>query len=135
MSSDKLKKTGLPYRLILILSILLSGGGVVIAACSKTSEGGRGGALTVALSFWVLFVRKNYGLGVYEARTGFLRDMEKELKSEDQPQILTEDHCKEDLNNLKLHVASIANWLYVEADGQNNQNRVLAWSSLIGTLV
>ena len=60
----------LRYGLVVLASILLSVGGILIGAfVTQPADGGRGGAIAVALAFFVLFVRRDYGARVYAAIT------------------------------------------------------------------
>lgn len=123
------------YRLVVLVSIVLSVGGIVIAAClTEPSDGGRGGAIAVAVAFFVLFVRRPYGARVYQALTKDLPKLREEIKNLREGKDRASTSVPDKLDDLKRQVTSIVSRLDVEADGQRNQNIALAWASCIGTL-
>lgn len=106
------------YGLVIIASVVLSLGGILYAAAvQRPLEAGRGGAVTVALSFLILFLRENHGLRVQKALS--------ELSSEE---------SWDTVAALRDQLRALCARLNVNDDGQQRQNRALAWTSCIGTL-
>jgi hypothetical protein len=122
------------YNSVVVASIALSLGGVAVGAwVTKPDDGGRGGAIAVALAFLILFVRRNYGARVYDALTKdipSLRDQIISLRQGKEP--LAKDMG--DTGELRRQLIAMVSRLDIEADGQNRQNRALAWASCIGTI-
>ena len=121
------------YGLVVSVSIVLSAGGILLAAHGDPSDGGRGGALAVALAFFVLFIRRNYGARVYEALTVELPSLKGQiakLRAGGDPSAAN----SEGVDALKRQVTAIVARLETEAKGQRGQNIVLAAASIIGTL-
>jgi hypothetical protein len=116
------------------LSVFLSLGGILIGAfVTEPADGGRGGAIAVALAFLVLFVRRGYGARVYEAIARDLPAMREEVSKLRQGTAPATANA-EDLAQVKRQVTAIVSRIDTEADGQKIQNRALAWASCIGTI-
>jgi len=121
------------YGIVIAASILLSLGGIAVAAWWTTPEdGGRGGALAVALAFLVLFVRRNYGARVYDALTKDIPKLKEQIANLRQGKEPISE--KEDPHEMSRQLIAVVSRLDTEADGQNRQNYALAWASCIGTL-
>jgi hypothetical protein len=115
-------------------AVLLSLGGILIGAfVTEPADGGRGGAIAVALAFLVLFVRRGYGARVYEAIARDLPAMREEVSKLRQGTAPATANA-EDLAQVKRQVTAIVSRIDTEADGQKIQNRALAWASCIGTI-
>lgn len=122
------------YRIVVLGAIVLSLGGILIGAfVTEPADGGRGGAVAVALAFLVLFVRRGYGARVYEAIAKDLPAMREEVRKLRQGTAPTAANA-EDLAQVKRQVTAIVSRIDTEADGQKIQNRALAWASCIGTI-
>jgi hypothetical protein len=122
------------YGLVVVVSIVLSAGGILLAAYSADpSDGGRGGAVAVAFAFFVLFIRRDYGTRVYKALTLELPSLKAQvarLRAGGDPSAAN----SEGVDSLKRQVTAIVARLETEATGQKNQNVALALASVIGTL-
>jgi hypothetical protein len=123
------------YILVVIASIILSAGGILIAVHrGDLSRGGQGGAVAVAFSFLILFLRRDYGARVYKAiTTDFpnLRAQIRSLRKGDDPATANSDGVAE----LKRQITGMTARFETEAKGQRAQNLALAAASIIGTLV
>lgn len=122
------------YRIVVLSAILLSLGGILIGAfVTEPADGGRGGAVAVALAFLVLFVRRGYGARVYEAIAKDLPALREEVSKLRQGAAPVAANA-EDLAQVRRQVTAIVSRIDTEADGQQIQNRALAWASCIGTI-
>src|SRR5437870_4005109 len=116
------------YALVVWGAVALSAAGVVIGAfVTQPTDGGRGGAIAVALAFLVLFVRRDYGSRVYAAITKDVPALRDEINA------LRQGHAQaapaaEDVAGIKRQVAAVVSRLDTESDGQKIQNRALAWA-------
>jgi hypothetical protein len=70
------------FGIVLTFAIILSAGGIPFAAfvTKSAQDGGRGGALAVALSFAVLFLSRGYGTKVYDILTKEAQEASAHLK-------------------------------------------------------
>jgi hypothetical protein len=122
------------YWLVVAVAVLLSAGGIGIAAvASSPADGGRGGAVAVAFSFFMLFVRRDYGARLLRAIIDDipkLREHINALRGGKEPGPPFADG----LDELKRNVEAIIVRLDNEASGQRNQNLALAVASIIGTI-
>jgi hypothetical protein len=122
------------YVLVVITSIVLSVGGILIAAHRRDpSRGGQGGAVAVAFSFFVLFIRRDYGTRVYTAITKDLPNLRaqiKNLRDGNDPAAANSDGVAE----VKRQITAIVARLETEAKGQKRQNIALALATVIGTI-
>jgi hypothetical protein len=122
------------YGLVVLASILLSVGGILTGAfVTRPADGGRGGAIAVALAFFVLFVRRDYGARVYAALTKEIPAIKEEVSLLRQSKPAPAASAP-DIGQVKRQVTAIVSRLDTEADGQKIQNRALAWASCIGTI-
>jgi hypothetical protein len=95
-----------------IVSFLLSGGGIFLAAAlGHPSEGGRGGALAVALTFAMLFL----GRGTAQR---LLDDNDFKSESDDPDKKIT---------HLRNALRALVGW-------QQKEKPYLFWASVVGTL-
>lgn len=121
------------YGAIILASIILSLGGIAIGAWwAKPEDGGRGGAVAVAMAFFILFVRRNYGARVYDALTKDIPKLREQIASSRQGKKLEPETG--DVDEIRGQLTTLVSRLDTESDGQNRQNRALAWASCIGTL-
>lgn len=104
------------YWLVIGISTLLSIGGIVASVIFKI-DGGLGGALAVAFSFYVLFLRMNFGHRTFAT-------LEERAKT----------RGEETLESLTGKLNALIARINVEEDGQSVQNQALALASCIGTL-
>jgi hypothetical protein len=122
------------YGAVIIGAVLLSLGGIAIGAwVTKPADGGRGGAIAVALAFLILFVRRDYGGRVYNAILKDFPDLKEQIASLREgkaPAPVVEG----DAVKLNRRLIAIVSSLNTEADGQKRQNRALAWASCVGTV-
>jgi hypothetical protein len=103
------------YWFMIVVSILLSVSGIVIAGgAGAPVHGGDGGALAVAVSFFILFLRRSLG--------------------EEAQQLIIEGVKWEDVANYTTTITSIMSRLNIEASGLKKQSFALAWASGVGTL-
>lgn len=122
------------YVIFVIAAIALSAAGIVIAAFnSSPADGGRGGALAVAFSFLVLFVRRNYGARVYQAIIEDIPKLREQINALRENKQLESAH-DDGLNELKRQITAIVSRLDTEASGQSVQNIALAVASVVGTI-
>lgn len=119
------------FRLILTLAILFSVGGVWLSSfiLEDPRDGGRGGALAVALALVSLFTTRNYAMDVYESLTATLPNIRTRIIQLTKTESKTLPHATSDQ---KLDAFKIR--LRLEAEGQKNQNVCLAISTGIGTI-
>jgi hypothetical protein len=114
---------------IAALATLLSVGGIVYAVCVTKSaqDGGRGGALAVALSFAVLFLSRGYGTRVYDILTKeapeAIAELDK-LTGKSGNRVITADE----------KIDALVSKTRIDAQVQESQNIFLAASSAIGTI-
>jgi hypothetical protein len=109
------------------MSLLASIGGLLCGALlGNPTIGERGGAITVALAFLFLFVRRNYGSELQEALSKPLPSLDPNSPNQQSP---------EDPQVLRRDIDAIVNRLRVESSGQKAQNTVLAIVSATGTIV
>ncbi len=122
------------YTLVVVVSTLLSAGGIAIAVYrGDPSSGGRGGAIAVAVAFFVLFIRRDYGARVYAAITKDIPKLRAQIASlskGSEPAAANRDGVLETERQITGIVARLA----TEAKGQKAQNIALALASIIGTL-
>ncbi|HEV2962129.1 MAG TPA: hypothetical protein VG649_09920 [Candidatus Angelobacter sp.] len=122
------------YGLVVLIAVVLSVAGVLIGAfVTDPADGGRGGAVAVALAFIVLFVRRDYGSRVYDALTKDIPALRQQIRNlrEGKADVPKDG---ENLAEIKKQVTAIVSRLDTESDGQKDQNRALAWASCIGTI-
>jgi hypothetical protein len=106
------------YIGVATISLVISVAGVVVAVCERCpSIGGIGGAIGTALAFASLFLRPDYGLGIYKIIT--------EGISPDLPRI----------DQIEARLDALVNALHTNSNGQVIQNWAIAVASVIGTLV
>lgn len=123
------------YRILLWFCIGSSLLGIIIAVCvtKDPADGGRGGAVAVALALFNLFINKGYGLRLYEARTkvipkliaSFQRLGHLEPAQTPAPAAETAEAVRDGLIDA----------VNVETKEQAKQNLYLAISTFAGTLV
>jgi hypothetical protein len=121
------------YGWVVVVSIVLSAGGILLAAYGDPADGGRGGAVAVAFAFFVLFIHRDYGARVYKALTLELPSLKAQiasLRAGGDPSAAN----SEGVDALKRQVTAIVARLETEAKGQKGQNVALAVASVIGTL-
>lgn len=107
-------------QMVLALSLLASFGGVLFAVCwGVAADGGRGGAIAVALSFVALFAGRNTDQSVLELR-----------KKPDQPAILDPGPHASDPERFKALRSALA----VHLDTSQSETGYLVAASVIGTL-
>ena len=105
----------LPLQLATAAAILFSFGGIALAALANSpADGGRGGAIAVALTFFMLFM----GRGTAEQAA------ETTLPPSDDPV----EALRREFDPTKAAVNAMLDW-------SNKEKRYLAASSVIGTLV
>jgi hypothetical protein len=120
------------HILLLCLSLLLSGGGIIGCAYywHSPADAGRGGALAVAISFFALFANSPHGSRLFLLLTREKENFRRRLSEmrEEQP------NSPPDIAILTQRLEALL--IRVEADvaGQEKQNIFIAWSACIGTL-
>jgi hypothetical protein len=137
------------FILILILAVMASIAGIVVASTwsCKVADGQRGGAIADAIALWALFATRNYAADIYDALTRGSKDQIKRIltlkKSNDktivQTAVLQTGDVDEDEKNetelINEKIEALETRLRIEAEGQKSQNKYLAWSTVIGTIV
>jgi len=118
---------------------VLSIAGILYAALwsKDASDGGRGGAIAVAVSFAVLFLTRSLGQRVYQALTQELPALRKLIDSfapasasKSEVEVL-----REDLKAVGDRFSALEQRLESDDKATQTQNRFLAAASVIGTLV
>jgi hypothetical protein len=117
------------FVIVLCIAVLLSAGSIPFAAyvTKSAQDGGRGGALAVALSFAVLFLSRGYGTKVYDVLTKEAQAVNtnlQKIRGAAGGGALTSDQ----------KIDALVSKTTIDADVQHNQNVYLAWSSGIGTI-
>jgi hypothetical protein len=117
------------FRIVLLVAILLSLGSIPVAVyvTGSAQDGGRGGALAVALSFTVLFLSRGYGTTVYNILTKEAQEVDQTLKK------IRGEKGSATLTPAQKIDALISK-TKIDATLQHTQNVYLAWSSGIGTI-
>lgn len=119
------------FRTIGFLAIAASLAGVAYAVwLGEPLEGGRGGALAVALALTTLFATRNYAAEVYDALTNPAQDLQTRILR------LTKGRLKErpQLATPEQKMKALEARLKLEAEGQSLQNFWLALATGVGTL-
>jgi len=130
-----LPATHMKYLAVLALAIALSAGGIAYAVhgSKNKDDGGRGGALAVAVAFIVLFVGRSQGTKVYtilaEEGPQLLNSIEAQAGATPDP---TADQA--DSSPVETRVNALLAKLRTDANEQRIQNIYLALTSVIGTL-
>ncbi|MGE3709463.1 MAG: hypothetical protein AB7G35_07310 [Hyphomicrobiaceae bacterium] len=115
------------HVVILITSLIFSFGGIVAAAqWDSPSDGGRGGAVAVAISLFALFANKPRGKRIF----GMLVEERKRVLG----QRSTPETKTPSLDRLAIMVDAIITRIDVDTDGQNKQNLYMATAAFIGTI-
>jgi len=110
------------YRLLLVISILLSVLGFILAAVfNKTSDGGLGGAFSVALSFGALWVRED------------LSEQFAHMTSLYPPEIDGRG-LNAELDQVRKRIDDLANTAWLRSQESRRQNVNLAFASIVGTI-
>jgi hypothetical protein len=126
------------YLAILILAIALSAGGIAYAVhCSKNQDdGGRGGALAVALAFVVLFVSRGQGAKVYDILADEGPELLKKIEALQVTRPALGETAGKVANNptAETRVNALVAKLRTDSNDQRKQNIYLAFTSVIGTL-
>ena len=93
-------------------------------------EGGRGGAIAVALALTALFATRNYAAEVYDALTSPAQDLQSRILK------LTKGRLAEapKLATPEQKMKALEARLKLEAEGQRMQNFWLALSTAVGTI-
>lgn len=126
------------YLAILMLAIALSAGGIAYAVhCSKNKDdGGRGGALAVALAFVVLFVSRGQGAKVYDILADEGPELLKKIEALQAAGPALGETAGKVANNptAETKVNALVAKLRTDSNDQRKQNIYLAFTSVIGTL-
>jgi hypothetical protein len=120
------------YYSVVVFSVCCSVGWFLYALhVSCKDDASRGGAVTVIVSLFLLFLRRNYGERVYRSVLDGQPALAKKIKdvSEEKPLI---PFTNEEASWLLL---GIVGWVNTDSDAQENQNRALFLSSAFGTAV
>ena len=125
------------YRLILASSIVLSVGGFWYGANNDpTSDGGRGGALAVALAFFSLFTRTKLALKVFKTisveNPAMYREMNEIVTKMEGKGPTPESHPMD--QDLRDEVEGILGMIDMKDKEQRVQNGYIAAASIVGTL-
>jgi hypothetical protein len=120
------------YYLIVGLSMVCSVVVFFLAVHSGSKEDAvRGGAIPVLVSFLLIYLRRNYGEGVYEAVLQLYPDIAKKIEA------YSKDGNAASFSPVETTqlVLGILSRINVEAGEQKKQNIALFVSSVFGTLV
>jgi len=125
------------YALVFVVSTGFSIGGIVFAALHDPMDGGRGGAIAVAIAFICLFIRRDFGLLAYKAIVDEIPQLQGEIKTilqrlEDVA--VSSESPSDATRELTRRVDGISELIAVNADGQTRQNFAVAVASVAGTL-
>jgi hypothetical protein len=130
-----LSATHIKYLVVLAVAIALSVGGIAYAVhgSKNKDDGGRGGALAVAVAFIVLFVSRSQGARVYtilaEEGPELLNRIEAQAGATPDPAAKQADGSP-----AETKVDALLAKLRTDANEQRIQNIYLALTSVIGTL-
>jgi hypothetical protein len=117
------------YQIVLVASLILSFGGIVIAHLADApDDGGRGGALAVAISFAALFVSRGHGRRFIDAaeEIGTLESVLGKFKGTKARQ--------PDLDQIKFKLKALRDGIAIDAHRQKVQNGYIAAAAVVGTL-
>lgn len=113
--------------LVMIGSVALSAAGVVYAVCcGVAADGGRGGALAVALTFYMLFVGRGTPKSALEVEIPVTAPSVEEAP--------LEAPGSQDPDKLKMEVARVRNAIASMLDWQGKEKVYLTISSVVGTI-
>lgn len=126
------------YRSLLFVYVLPSLIGLIVAIfyTKVEADGARGGAITVAISLFNLFINRSYAAQIYKARTEKIPEALAKLRN-----LVLEEGIKppEETTTSGTQesrtMRALADWFETEFVGQTTQNRYLAITSAVGTLV
>ena len=125
------------YFVLTAVACVLSIGAIPIAVwlTGNAADGGRGGALAVALSFGVLFLNRNFGSRIYQALTTTAPIVEalKELNAAE-PKRDTGKPPDQQITELAERIDALTTSITADSQGQIRQNKFLAVMSVVGTL-
>jgi hypothetical protein len=135
MIGRRFLSSGRRLALVVGTSLVLSVGGIIYAVWFGTAaDGGRGGGLTVALAFLILFL----GRGGAEAALDVVLPAEEEepsqpdTRTDEQKQIAT---LTKQQGALEFEVTTLRNALSASLDGSGREKLWLTCASVFGTLV
>lgn len=125
------------FRVLWITAIVLSVGGVLVAAfCTKdAADGGRGGALADALALAALFGTRNYAADTYEALTTGAEQLKSRiwrLKAIGTPPESAPEASE--LKKIGARISAFETRLKLDAQGAYAQNFALAIATAVGTI-
>lgn len=119
------------YYAVVLLTVLVSIAGVLRATLlAKTERGGQGGAIGVALAFWIIFLNRNLGERLYKSILAGNSSLSEKLE------LLADKKPMADFTNAELTTAMTATMarFSVESEEQRDQNKALVWASVLGTI-
>jgi hypothetical protein len=120
------------YFLLTVVACGLSIGAIPVAAylTKNAADGGRGGALAVALSFAMLFLNRDLGTKIFKILT-----RKPTAPTPDGSDFLAgAKTAEEKTERLAVRVLAWEGKLNTDALGQSRQNKFLAVMSIVGTL-
>ena len=122
------------HIIIIIFAIVISFGWVFVAALwyHSPADGGRGGAIAVALSLGSLFLNRPYGEEIFRLMTTERESFIQRVR------LLKENKEKNyegDLDHTEMIISALATRFNIEVYGQEKQNLFMAISAAIGTIV
>jgi len=127
------------FLLLSLLCVALSLGGIWASVkYNRPNDGGRGGAIAVALSFAALFLTRSYGTMIHKLITVTLPGIKEKIGAAGVSPSPHADpvvaQLQKEIEALKAASQAVNVQLQVDAQGQENQNRYLAFSSVVGTI-
>jgi hypothetical protein len=110
---------------------------VFVTRCAN--DGGRGGAIGVAIALLFLFITRDYGTKLYNKLVHDLPELkvrlERGAQTDPAPQNATSVPVDQRVAQLEREVAALVRQINIDAEGQREQNFHLAWVTAFGTLV
>jgi hypothetical protein len=132
----KLTQHDLRYGSVLVASLTSSAIGICYAAHHNYQDGGRGGAVAVAIAFAALFVRHDFGQKAYDTVAIEVPKVKQELAAfleSMYPSAAPAAHSQA-IENLTARIDGLVEQVRINSSGQSRQNGWLAAASIVGTL-
>jgi hypothetical protein len=125
------------YAWVFITGLLCSIFYLLRAAHGAIADAPRGGALAVCLAFAVLFVRPDYGKMAYDQLTGELKQLQDQARAGlvSLNVLPAQTPLEAAIDALSLKVNAVFSNIATNADGMSRQNKWLAATTILGTLV
>jgi hypothetical protein len=129
----------LKFWLFFALSLLSSIGGLLYAiyVSGDCMDGQRGGAIGTAAALTLMFIGRDYGAKVYDARVRGLAAVASKIERLEQADAKNSSPEKTEptLSDVRANQESLATAIHIDTAGQKLQNQFLAVATCIGTIV